>query len=338
MQVAKTTFSCCFPTNEVTMPLRPLPARARISVVVPVCNEEKNVAELAVAVLARLDSLNIEPELIFIDDGSSDQTLAEIKRLALERETVFYLSLSRNFGHQNALRAGLDIATGDAVITMDGDMQHPPEILPRMIAKWRDGNDIVCAFRLDTEETSWFKRKTSALFYWLMNQMAGIRLEKGSADFRLLDRKAVDALISIRESNIFYRGLISWAGFRQCGIEYIPSVRMHGRSKYSFRKMFRLALDGITAFSFLPLRLAAAAGFFTAFLSFLYVLYALRIRLFTDQAVDGWMSLMAGVYFLGGVQLIFIGLCGEYIGRIFMEVKRRPHYFISEAKTPKQSI
>jgi len=314
------------------MPQRPVPAK--ISVVVPVCNEEKNVAQLASAVLAQLASLHVEPELIFIDDGSSDSTLSEIKRTALQYKTVFYLSLSRNFGHQNALRAGLDMATGDAVVTMDGDMQHPPEMLRKMIDKWHDGNDVVCTVRLDTDAMSCFKRKTSALFYWLMNQMTGIKMEKGSADFRLLDRKVVDALKSMHENSIFYRGLISWAGFRQCGIEYIPSARLHGRSKYSIRKMFRFALDGITAFSFLPLRLAAAAGFFIAFLSFFYVLYALFIRLFTVQAVSGWVSLMAGVYFLGGVQLIFIGLCGEYIGRIFMEVKGRPHYLVSEAKFP----
>ncbi|MCW5200893.1 glycosyltransferase, partial [Desulfobulbus sp. F4] len=203
-----------------------------------------------------------------------------------------------------------------------------------MIAKWKNGIDIVCTVRCDTDEISWFKRNTSALFYWLMNQMTGIKMHKGSADFRLLDRKAVDALKSIRENNIFYRGLISWAGFKQCGIDYVPSARIHGRSKYSVRKMFRLALDGITAFSFLPLRLAAAAGFFIAFLSFLYVLYAIFIKMFTAQAVSGWVSLMAGVYFLGGVQLIFIGLCGEYIGRIFMEVKGRPHYLVAEAKLP----
>lgn len=314
------------------MPQRPVPAK--ISVVVPVCNEEKNVADLAAAVLAQLAAADAESELIFIDDGSIDDTLAQIKQIAIEQENIFYLSLSRNFGHQNALRAGLDIATGDAVITMDGDMQHPPEMIPDMIAKWRNGIDIVCTVRRDSKTTSCFKRKTSALFYWLMNQMTGIKMHKGSADFRLLDRKAVDALKSIRENNIFYRGLVSWTGFRQCGIEYVPSARMHGRSKYSLRKMFRLALDGITAFSFLPLRLAAAAGFLTAFFSFFYVLYALFIRFFTDQAVDGWMSLMAGVYFLGGVQLIFIGLCGEYIGRIFMEVKRRPHYLVSEERYP----
>ena len=314
------------------MPQRPVPAK--ISVVVPVCNEEKNVAELASAVLAQLALLDAEPELIFIDDGSSDNTLAEIKRFALQQKTVSYLSLSRNFGHQNALRAGLDIATGDAVVTMDGDMQHPPEMLREMIDKWHEGNDIVCTVRLDTDAMSCFKRKTSALFYWLMNQMTGIKLEKGSADFRLIDRKVVDALKSMRENSIFYRGLISWAGFRQCSIEYVPSARLHGRSKYSIRKMFRFALDGITAFSFLPLRLAAAAGFFIAFFSFLYVLYAIFIKMFTAQAVSGWVSLMAGVYFLGGVQLVFIGLCGEYIGRIFMEVKGRPHYLVSEAKLP----
>ncbi len=305
----------------------------KISVVVPLYNEEKNVAAMAAGVIEQVAAL-AEMELIFVDDGSQDNTLAEIKKVANNEAGVFYLSLSRNFGHQNALRAGLDRATGDAVITMDGDMQHPPELLPEMIKKWKDGHEIVFTVRRDTSASSWFKRKTSALFYRIMNSMAGIRLHEGSADFRLLDRKVVDALKTMQENAIFYRGLISWVGFRQCSLSYIPHGRKHGRSKYSFRKMFRLAFDGMTAFSFLPLRLAAVTGFFIALLAFLYVLYAFFVKLFTDQAVSGWLSVMAGIYLLGGIQLIFIGLCGEYIGRIFMEVKGRPHYLISEAKIP----
>ena len=279
-----------------------------------------------------------EVELIFIDDGSQDNTLTEIKKIASHESRVFYLSLSRNFGHQNALRAGLDIATGEAVITMDGDMQHPPELLPELINKWREGYEIVFTVRRDTDESSWFKRTTSRLFYRIMNSMTGVRIHRGSADFRLLDRKVVAALQNMKENAIFYRGLIAWIGFRQSSISYIPHCRIHGSSKYSVRKMFRLALDGMTAFSFLPLRLAAVTGFFIALLAFLYVLYAVLIKFFTDQAVSGWLSIMAGIYFLGGLQLLFIGLCGEYIGRIFMEVKRRPHYLILDSKQPTSSV
>lgn len=305
----------------------------KLSVVIPVFNEEENIAKTALRVLECVTEIQ-DAEIIFIDDGSTDGTLAEIQKISRQKENVFYLSLSRNFGHQNALRAGLDCANGDAVVTMDGDMQHPPEVLPIMLKKWRQGNDIVFTVRQETSDTSWLKRKTSALFYQLMNIMTGVRLHEGSADFRLMDRKVVDALRSMKENNMFYRGLISWVGFRQCSISYVPNARVHGKSKYSLRKMFRLALDGITAFSFLPLRLAAAAGFCLAFFSFLYVLYAVVIKLFTDQAVSGWLSVMAGIYFLGGVQLVFIGLCGEYLGRIFMEVKGRPHYLIAGAKMP----
>ncbi|MCI5217598.1 MAG: glycosyltransferase [Candidatus Electrothrix sp. LOE2] len=303
---------------------------SKISVVVPLYNEERNVAAMAAGVIKHIE----EVELIFVDDGSQDNTLAEIKKVASNEKNVFYLSLSRNFGHQSALRAGLDLATGDAVITMDGDMQHPSELLPEMIKQWRNGYEIVFTVRQDMNDSSWFKRKTSTLFYRIMNSMAGIRLHEGSADFRLLDRKVVDALKNMRENAVFYRGLISWVGFRQCSLSYMPHCRIHGSSKYSVRKMFQLALDGMTAFSFLPLRLAAVTGLFLAFLAFLYVFYALLIKLFTDQAVSGWLSIMAGIYFLGGIQLLFIGLCGEYIGRIFMEVKQRPHYLVSESKQP----
>lgn len=308
-------------------------AKSKISVVIPLYNEEGNVEAVAAEVIKHTAPF-AEVELIFINDGSQDNTLTEIKKIASKESGVFYLSLSRNFGHQNALRAGLDIATGGAVITMDGDMQHPPELLPELINKWREGYEIVFTVRQDTDDSSWFKRTTSALFYRIMNSMAGIRLHEGSADFRLLDRKVVDALKNMQENAVFYRGLISWVGFRQCSLSYVPHCRIHGSSKYSVRKMFRLALDGMTAFSFLPLRLAAITGLFIAFLAFFYVLYAFFVKFFTDQAISGWLSIMAGIYFLGGIQLLFIGLCGEYIGRIFMEVKRRPHYLVAEEKVP----
>ena len=308
-------------------------ATPKISVVIPLYNEERNVAAVATGVIEHTAPF-AEVELIFIDDGSQDNTLTEIKKVARNESGVYYLSLSRNFGHQNALRAGLDIATGEAVVTMDGDMQHPPEMLPEMIRKWWDGYDVVFTVRQDTTDSSWFKRKSSALFYRIMNRMTGIRLHQGSADFRLLDRKVVDALQTMRESAVFYRGLISWVGFRQCSLSYRPHCRIHGSSKYSVRKMFRLALDGMTAFSFLPLRMAAVTGFFIALLAFLYVFYAFLIKIFTHQAVSGWLSIMAGIYFLGGIQLLFIGLCGEYIGRIFMEVKGRPHYLVAKEKLP----
>ena len=256
------------------------------------------------------------------------------RSIAAREKHVYYLSLSRNFGHQNALRAGLDLATGEAVVTMDGDMQHPPEVVLRMIKKWLDGCEVVVTVREDTKDITWFKRRSSVIFYRILNSISGVGLQPGTADFRLLDRKVVDVVKGLNERGIFYRGIIPWVGFHQCSITYVPRKRAHGKTKYSMRKMFRLAVDGMTAFSFLPLRLAAVAGIFIAIVSFLYVFYALYIKFFTTQAISGWLSIMSGIYFLGGVQLIFIGLCGEYIGRIFMEVKRRPHYIVSQSKRP----
>ena len=309
----------------------------KISVVIPLYNEEQNIEKIVVEVTNSIARFN-EWELILVDDGSTDKTLSIIKKIATQEKQVYFISLSRNFGHQNALRAGLDMATGDAVITMDGDMQHPPELLPEMIKIWQKGAEIVFTLRENTEDLSWFKRQSSVLFYALLNSLSGMQLQAGSADFRLLDRKVVDVLKGFSESTIFYRGLIPWVGFHQQSISYVPHKRLHGKSKYSIRKMLRLAADGMTSFTFLPLRLAAVTGTFVGLLSFLYVFYALYIKFCTSQAISGWLSIMAGVYFLGGIQLVFIGLCGEYIGRIFMEVKGRPHYLISESKQPEFNL
>ncbi|MFC1832565.1 glycosyltransferase family 2 protein, partial [Thermodesulfobacteriota bacterium] len=244
--------------------------------------------------------------------------------------TVHYISLSRNFGHQNALKAGLDHCSGDVVISMDGDLQHPPGLIPEMIEKWQAGYDIVVTTRRDAEAGNFLKRFTSRNFYRLMSSFSNIELKPGSADFRLLDRTVVDVLKTFEETDIFYRGYVAWSGFKQFEIPYIPEKRQAGTTKYTPRKMIRLALDGLLGFSILPLRLVTMIGVVISMASFLYGFYAICIRLFSDTAVSGWASTMAGIYFLGGIQLLCIGICGEYIGRTFMEVKRRPHYIIAK--------
>lgn len=306
-----------------------LNCRGKLSIVVPVYNEENNI-ELLVEKISAFLTNKIVFEIIFVNDGSTDKTLENIKNISDRTNNIFYLSFSRNFGHQNALRAGIEHSTGDAVITMDGDLQHPPEILPLMIDEWLSGHDIVYTKRKDTSEDGWFKRITARWYYYLINLIANINLESGTADFRLLDKKVVKSLKMFSEKGIFYRGLIPWIGFKQTTVSYVPLRRIHGYSKYSIRKMVRLAWDGITAFSLFPLRAAAIVGLTLAFLSFMYVLYALYIKFFTSDAISGWLSVMAGVYLLGGIQLIFLGLCGEYIGRIFMEVKKRPNYILAD--------
>ena len=308
---------------------------SKISIVIPVYNEEENIQIIADELSRVLADCN-NYEIIFVDDGSKDKTLEKIKQVCRSDKRVFFLSFSRNFGHQNALRAGLDCSTGDAVVTMDGDLQHPPEVIPEMIAKWKEGFDIVFTTRRDSQETPALKRNTAKWYYRIINRIADIDLKRGAADFRLMDRKVVDSLKRFDEKAIFYRGLVAWLGFRQYELVYDPLQRMFGETKYSFRKMLRLAVDGITSFSLFPLRAAAVIGMIMAVFSFIYVVYALYIKFFTASAVSGWVSIMAGIYFLGGIQLIFLGLCGEYIGRIFMEVKKRPNYIVAESNLPEQ--
>jgi glycosyltransferase involved in cell wall biosynthesis len=213
---------------------------------------------------------------------------------------------------------------------MDGDLQHPPGLIPEMIQKWQAGYDIVVTTRQDAETGNFLKRFTSRNFYRLMSSFSNIELKPGSADFRLLDRTVVDVLKSFEETDIFYRGYVAWSGFSQFELPYIPEKRQAGTTKYTPRKMIRLALDGLLGFSILPLRLVTMIGVVISMVSFLYGFYAVCIRLFSDAAVSGWASIMAGIYFLGGIQLLCIGICGEYIGRTFMEVKKRPHYIVEE--------
>ncbi|HBG47326.1 MAG TPA: glycosyltransferase [Deltaproteobacteria bacterium] len=305
-----------------------------VSVVVPCFNEEGNIEKVASSLLPILSAYP-GYEIIFVNDGSRDRTLEVIKRLHAANSKIKYISLSRNFGHQNALRAGIDHASGDCVISMDADMEHPPELIPAMIEKWREGHEVVFTIREENPNLSFFKRTSARIFYRLMSSLSDLEFEHGTADFRLLDRKAVDAFREMPEGFLFVRGMVNWMGFSQFGMRYAPNKRTCGESKYSFRKMLFLAMNGITSFSTKPLHLSTLLGFFIACSSFLYASYAFFLKIFTDRAISGWTSVIISVLFIGGVQLLMLGIIGEYLGRLFIESKRRPHYIVKERSLPK---
>jgi dolichol-phosphate mannosyltransferase len=301
----------------------------KISVIIPIFNEEGNIKLLIERTLNILDRYS-DYELIFVDDGSTDKTLKIILEERVKENKIKYLSFSRNFGHQHALRAGLDFATGDCVISMDGDLQHPPELIHELIQKWQDGYDVVYTIRKDDPKISFFKRKTSSCFYYFMNKFSDVRFEKGAADFRLLDRKVVDILKTMREGDLFMRGMVSWLGFKQFGISYIPEERNWGKTKYTYSKMLKFAITGVTSFSVKPLYLSTFLGYLIAGVSFLYGLYAIYMKIFTQNTMSGWTSVFVAVLFIGGVQMIMIGILGGYLGKLFIESKKRPNYIIKE--------
>jgi dolichol-phosphate mannosyltransferase len=293
-------------------------------------NEEGNIEFIAKKIITVLEKYN-NYEIVFVDDGSTDNSLTILKRLHESNPQIKYISFSRNFGHQNALKAGLDYAQGDCVISMDGDMQHPPELIPDMIEKWQnEGYDVVYTIRKDDPKLGAFKRTSSRLFYKFMNLFADINLEPGCADFRLLDKSVVRVIRQFHETPLFFRGLIQWLGFKQYAIEYMPNERFWGKSKYSIKKMFNFALNGILSFSTKPLLFSIYFGIFISFCAFCYGFYAIFIKLFTDNAVSGWTSMLALVSFIGGIQLIVMGIIGLYLGKLFMESKGRPAYIIRE--------
>lgn len=304
--------------------------KTKISLVIPIMNEEGNISLLYEKIQDVLSPLNFDSEIIFIDDGSIDGTLNAIKELTKIDNTVKFISFSRNFGHQHALKAGIDFAQGDCVISLDGDLQHPPELIPALINKWQEGFDIVYTVREDDPKLSLLKRATSSLFYKFINSVSNVKINPGSADFRLMDRCVVDVISKLEENPIFFRGMISWLGFKQVAVSYMPAERFWGQSKYSLKKMLNFAVLGITSFSVRPLRIAIFFGTFIAGCSFLYVLYALYMKFMTNSFIPGWTSLLIMVSFLGGVHLIFLGILGEYIGKIFIESKHRPAYIIRE--------
>lgn len=298
-----------------------------ISIIVPCFNEAPNISALKNA----LDNVlkDFELEFLFIDDGSTDNTLDILKLISAKDDRVKYISFSRNFGHQNALKAGIDNANGDCLISMDADMQHKPEIIIEMLEKWKEGYDIVFTIPENDHSLPFLKRFTSKVFYTFFSYFSNTESKHIGSDFRLMDRKIADVLKSdFSEYFLFYRGIISWMGYKQFGIHYKPGKRIYGKSKYSYNKMCRLASDGITSFSIKPLRFITFAGIMVSALAFLYGLYALYIAFFTDKAITGWTSVILSVLFIGGLQLLFLGVIGEYLGKMFFEIKKRPNYLI----------
>lgn len=303
-----------------------------ISVVVPVFNEEGNVEELARRAQRIMLGIDGQPdfELIFVNDGSRDGTLAALRRIAREIPQIVIVNLSRNFGHQLAATAGLDTARGDAVILMDGDLQDPPELIVDFIAKWREGYDVVYAVRRSRAGESWFKTVTARLFYRTVRRLTKVNIPLDTGDFRLMSRRVVDALKQTPEKHRFLRGLVSWVGYNQVGIEYDRDARFSGTTKYPLSKMLRFAIDGVTSFSDVPLRLASLFGFVISGLAFVVAIIEIAIKLFTGYNLPGYTSTIFAILFLGGVQLIGIGILGEYVGRIYEEIKGRPLYLIAE--------
>ncbi len=299
-----------------------------ITIVVPCYNEAEGLPEFHRQLTAVLDTLSDYAfGILFVDDGSTDNTLPTLHDLARIDSRVKIASLSRNFGHQTALSAGIDLVDSDALIAMDCDLQHPPEVIPHLLMRWQAGDDIVSTIRRDTS-SRWFNRTTSSLFYRLINRLSDTRVIPGAADFCLLSCRAYTALRQMPERHRFLRGMISWLGFPRSYLEFDCPPRFAGRSKYSLRKMIRLASDAILSFSSTPLRLASVTGFFATFAGAAYLAYVLMRHLLVGDLVAGWGSLMATVLFLGGVQLLCLGVASEYIARIYEQVKGRPQYVL----------
>lgn len=310
--------------------------RELLSIVVPVFNETEVIQHFYQRITAMGEQLDLDYELVFVDDGSRDDSFSQLQALSSFDPHVRVLHFSRNFGHQVAITAGLDHARGDCAVIIDSDLQDPPEVIPRMVAKWREGYDVVYGVRAKREGETKFKLVTASLFYRLLSRVTNIEIPMDVGDFRLLSRRAADQLRGMRENDRFVRGLVSWIGFRQTGVEYDRDRRQAGETKYPFRKMLKFALDGITSFSTMPLKLAMWLGYATSGLAFLYLI-SVFIQKWMGITIQGWATIMVAVLFLGGVQLICIGIVGEYIGRIFTEIKGRPMYIVADEVEAKRS-
>jgi polyisoprenyl-phosphate glycosyltransferase len=312
-------------------PETPAGRRPLVSVVVPAYNEAESIPLLHSKVAAVMDeTIPGSWELIFVDDGSRDATWAMISALAAESPAVRGARLSRNFGHQYALMAGMEMAAGEAVISMDCDLQHPVEMLPVLIAKWREGFKVVKTLRAEDCELGWFKRWTSRGFYRLFSYLSGVKLQPGMADFRLLDRQALNELIRFREEGLFLRGLTEWIGFPACAIPYRAGERACGQSRYSFRKMVSLAWRGVSSFSILPLRIGILIGLIGSLVSAIGVFYAFFGKIFGRGTVPGWASTLMVISLLFSLLFVYLGILGEYIGRIVIEVRQRPRFIVGD--------
>ena len=300
------------------------------SVIAPIYNELENLPELYRRVSEVMSNMEGTWELLLVDDGSTDGSTEVIRQLARDDHHVRPLIFARNFGHQVAITAGWDHARGQAVIIIDADLQDPPEVIPDLVAKWKEGYQVVYAVRQEREGESWFKKTSAALFYRVIHRITDVKIPVDTGDFRLMDRKVVDVLKTMRERHRFPRGMSAWVGFKQVGVPYDRAARHAGVTKYPFRKMLKLALNAVTGFSYFPLQLATYFGFASAVLAAIAIPVVIVLRLVGSDFFGGQASTLIAVLFLGGVQLISLGVLGEYLGRIYDEAKGRPLYIISE--------
>ncbi len=308
----------------------PIMSTTLISIIVPVYNEQGNILPLYERIRQVFASGSENFELIYIDDGSQDESFFNLRDLAERDKRIKVIGFTRNFGHQQAVTAGLQWCAGECAVIIDADLQDPPELIPELIQKWRERYQVVYATRTRRIGDNIFKSITASIFYRMMRLLTNVDIPLDTGDFRLIDRQVIDMLNAMPERHRFLRGMVSWGGFRQIGISYERQKRHSGKTKYPMFKMLRFALTGVTSFSFIPLQLASYFGFFISGIAFLAGLYAIYLKLFTNATIQGWTSLMIAVLFIGGVQLITLGIIGEYIGRISEEVKQRPPFVVRE--------
>jgi glycosyltransferase involved in cell wall biosynthesis len=307
------------------------------SIIAPIYNESQSLPELYRRIKEVMDSVDDAWELVMVDDGSTDGSTDIIRQLAADDPHVRPVIFARNFGHQLAVTAGLDYSRGQAIVIIDADLQDPPEVISEMIAKWREGYEVVYAVRGEREGESWFKLATASIFYRLIYRITDVKIPLDTGDFRLLDRKVVDVLNQMRERHRFLRGMSVWVGFKQTGVEYRRAARFAGQTKYPFKKMFKFAWDAVTSFSYLPLQVATYLGFICAGISILAIPIVAYLRITGSQeAFAGQATTLIAVLFLGGVQLICLGILGEYIGRLYDEARGRPLYIVREAPIDSQ--
>ena len=304
--------------------------RKELSIIIPVFNEEKILQELYTRLTASAQQVTDNYELIFVNDGSKDSSLEQLIAFSKQDLHVFYINFSRNFGHQIAVSAGLQHAKGDAVVIIDGDLQDPPELIPELYNKYREGYKIVGAKRMSRKGETFFKKITAKAYYRILKRITNVDIPVDTGDFRIIDRKVVDAINSMDEPDKYIRGQVAWTGFKTTFVNFERDERRFGTTGYSFKKMTKFAIDGITSFSNYPLKLASIFGFFVSGITFLMVIYVLVSKYVFHNAVDGWPSLMLTILFLGGVQLICIGIIGEYLWRIMNNVRNRPLYVVDE--------
>ncbi|WLR41234.1 glycosyltransferase family 2 protein [Bacillus carboniphilus] len=312
--------------------------RKMVSIIVPMFNEEEVIEECYMRLKNVMNQSGYRYELIFVNDGSKDKTLEKLDAIYRRDDHVRVLNFSRNFGHQIAITAGMDSAKGDAIVVIDADLQDPPEIIKQMIDKWEEGYEVVYAKRKERKGETFFKKATASIFYRTLRSLTSVDIPLDTGDFRLIDRKVCNALSSIKEKNRFVRGLVSWVGFKQCALEYEREPRFAGETKYPLKKMMKLSLDAITSFSDKPLQLAIYLGFMTSGFSFIYLVYVLMIKLFTDSTISGWASIVSINLFFFGVILMILGIIGQYIGRIYDEARDRPLYIIESERNKRKEI